>query len=244
MADTYALHTQKYEAHIGRLMKRRAREAGLPSARMEGGRHGAAMRLETEEEKARWYRAVAALLIEDIAFLEVAERIRPLQLCEAERIWIFRRAMRLARRINGAGLAAGIARCYAQADTLNLEGFVRFRAQGLCRAWEQCIREAAEELLLEHEYRKLVKLLAGFVREQEPRIKNLYLVLHPNGGCTLTDDHNARINYASCTEDGILSVLVGLAPEHITVYDLSGGRSATIADVLCRVFRDRVKYYK
>ena len=41
-----------------------------------------------------------------------------------------------------------------------------------------------------------------------------------------------------------MSVLVGLAPESITVYDLSGGRCASLFDNLQRVFEGRVRFFK
>ena len=68
--------------------------------------------------------------------------------------------------------------------------------------------------------------------------------MNPDGSCTLTDDRDSRIDYDRCTGDGVMSVLVGLSPERITVYDLSGGVSAGLAETLVRVFEDRVRVYK
>ena len=53
-----------------------------------------------------------------------------------------------------------------------------------------------------------------------------------------------RIDYEQCSEEGIMSVLVGLSPDRITVYDLSGGRSAELYDNLIRVFDDRVRFFR
>ena len=101
----------------------------------------------------------------------------------------------------------------------------------------------AEELLLHEEYWELMHVLSAFVQLRSPQVRDVYIVLNPDGSCTMTDDQDSRIDYARCTGDGVMSVLVGLAPERITVYDLSGGLAQDLADTLKRVFEDRVRIY-
>ena len=63
------------------------------------------------------------------------------------------------------------------------------------------------------------------------------------GSCTLTDESDACIEYVDCSEEGILSLLVGMAPSRLTVYDLSGGSSG-LAETIARVFSGRVRIYR
>ncbi len=238
-----AIHTLKYEADIGRLIKKRLR-AEPAKNRLQLEKSAARMYADDVESEELWFEAVALLLQRDIAYLELADRVNALPFRCAEKGWILRKAARLLRSMPEGAVQEELRRFYKENDDLNLEGFILFRAVQLQRAWEACIRQAAEELLLQTEYMKLVGLLSSFIHLQEPRMENIYIVLHPDGGCTLTDDYDARIHYTSGSEDGIISILISLAPAHITVYDLSGGRSATLAQVLLRIFEDKVKYFK
>ena len=230
-----AIHTQKYEVDLGRLMQKRLCALYSPFSELKENKSSAALYTKSKADELLWCKAAADMIQYDIAYLELAERARALPLTMSEKTWILKKAAQLSRRITDASISGEIQRFYENAENLNVEGFIIFRAPRLQSAWDGCIREAAEELLLETEYMELIGVLSGFVRMQEPRVKNIYIVLHPDGGCTLTDDRDARINYANCAEDGIISVLVSLAPEHITVYDLSGGKSTTLTDVLLRV---------
>ncbi len=239
-----AVQTQIYEADIGRLIKKRLSSLQAYNKLVKADKSSALMKVACREDERIWIKAVASLIHRDIACLELAERVNALPLTVSEKKWILRKAMQLSKSGSELLIEEGLESFYKDEDRLNLEGFVRFRLPEMRESWESCIRQATEELLLKSEYMKLVGVLAKFVHMQKPRVKNIYLVLHPDGGCTLTDDKNVRVNYASCNEEGIISVLIGLSPEHITVYDLSGGRAETLADVLLRVFDDRVKYFK
>lgn len=191
-----------------------------------------------------WISAVSGLLLYDLSHWELAMRVDALPLKLREKQWILPKAVKLSRAVEKCNIESALTSFFSEKDELNLEGFVRFRMQNVQLAWDACVRQAAEELLLEMEYRKLIGILTAFVRIQKPQIDCVYIILNPDGSCTLTDDMDMRVRYAHDMGDGVVSLLVGLAPERITVYDLSGGRSDMLTDILLRVFEDRVKYFK
>ena len=132
-------------------------------------------------------------------------------------------------------------------DRLNLEGFLRFRMRETLRAFELYALSAAEELMLQTEYLELLRVLSVLVRLQQPRIREVSLILHADGSCTITDDTDARIECEGCgTAAGneLVNLLVALAPARIIVYDLSCGRCAELSQMLLQVFEDRVSFFR
>ncbi|MDD4074634.1 MAG: sporulation protein YtxC [Eubacteriales bacterium] len=239
-----AVRTQQYEADIGKLMRRRlAAEEHEPQI-LSSDKKSIEIRLKKPAHTESWLSAVSGLLLYDLSHLELAVRIDALPVNLREKQWILSKAAKLSRGLEKRAVQGELAAFFTETDALNLEGFVRFRMQNVQLAWDACVRQATEELLLEKEYRKLIGILSAFVRMQKPRIDCIYIILNPDGSCTLTDDMDMRVRYACDKGDGVVSLLVGLAPERITVYDLSGGRSDMLTDVLLRVFEDRVKYFK
>ena len=94
------------------------------------------------------------------------------------------------------------------------------------------------------EYLELMATLASFARMQQPRTKEVCLVLNADGSCTLTGAGGARINCDNTGREGLISILLGLAPEEIIVYDLSCGRGTLLCEVVSRVFRERVRLFR
>lgn len=90
---------------------------------------------------------------------------------------------------------------------------------------------------------QFMDVLSEYVRSQPPKIRYISVILHPDGSCTLTDDSDSRIDCASCSDDSVLSLLISLAPERITVYDLSGNSDSLLSEALMRVFVDRVHFF-
>ena len=66
------------------------------------------------------------------------------------------------------------------------------------------VMRAAEELLLHEEYWELMHVLSAFVQLRSPQVRDVYIVLNPDGSCTMTDDQDSRIDYARCTGDVIV----------------------------------------
>ena len=115
-----------------------------------------------------------------------------------------------------------------------------FRMRAALADWQLCVERAAADQMLCREYTELMELLRSVA---PPRLGEVSVCLHPDGSCTLTDDSDACIEYVDCSEDGILSLLVGMSPSRLTVYDLSGG-SSRLPETIARVFAGRVRIYR
>lgn len=252
MVHLCSVGTLEYNADIGKLALRRLAaeypEGAGVADRLEAGKDFARFSLSQEGDLERWCKAIRGLLLRDVSHFELARMVNELPLGLEEKRRILPEAVKLSRACPESAGADGVLRdimaFYAEEDQLNLEGFMRFRMRDVLRDWEICVMRAAEELLLEAEYYELMQVLAAFVQLRPPQVRDVYIILNPDGSCTLTDDRDSRIDYDRCTGDGVMSVLVGLSPERITVYDLSGGVSAGLAETLVRVFEDRVRVYK
>ncbi len=238
--------TYEYDADIPRLIKRRLKRLGVSLNLREGeGKKTAAAQLETETDMDAWCAAVAEVLLYDIAHFELARLVNDLPISLEQKKLALPEAIKSARGVGTPqALKREIAQHYEENESLILEGYVRFRMKDVQKAWEFTVVRAVEEILINNEYLELMSVLSAFVQLQTPRIKDVSVILNPDGSCTLTDDMNSRVDYEKCTGDGVVSILVGLAPERITVYDLSGGKNTMLAEILIRVFEDRVRFFK
>lgn len=241
---TYSIGTEKYEADIGWLLRRRLEKLGC-SIVSEGDKVSASAEISGAVQMDEWCAAVAELLLMDLAQFEIAYMVNELPISLEDKKAVLPEAIRLARRSAGIGaVQSALVEYFSENSHLQLEGYMGFRMKEYRREWERCVLKAADELLLDAEYMELMRVVAAFVKLRSPRAGDIYLILNPDGSCTFTDDKDIRIDYEQCTGDGIMSVLVGLAPESITVYDLSGGRCASLFENLKRVFEGRVRFFK
>lgn len=238
--------TYEYEADIPRLIKRRLKKQGVSlSLRESESKKTASAQLETDADMDAWCAAIAEVLLYDIAHFELARLVNDLPISLEQKKLALPEAIKSARSVGTPQLLKReIAQHYEETESLILEGYVRFRMKDVEKAWEFTVVRAVEEILINNEYLELMSVLSAFVQLQTPRIKDVSVILNPDGSCTLTDDMNSRVDYDKCTDDGVVSILVGLAPERITVYDLSGGKNTMLAEVLIRVFEDRVRFFK
>ena len=131
----------------------------------------------------------------------------------------------------------------AEEGKLNLEGFLRFRMRPTLLFWRLCVEEAFSGLLLEKEYGEAAELLRLLLDERPPRCPSLRLCLHGDGLCSLSDGEELRMEYVDESGEGILSLLIGMAPARLIVYDLSGGARRELVHALTEIFSGRVCLY-
>lgn len=263
--QTVSISTLEYEIDVAALLLRRLRRAqgGAEIAVIpaESGQE-AQVRLRNEAERDALCEALAALLLQDAANFELARIVNDMPLTLEEKQRVLPEAIKLAREVAAGRTEADAALADALDaqrvrqmlrahfdgnDRLNLEGFLRFRMREALRAFELYAFSAAEELMLQTEYLELLRVLSVLVRLQQPRIREVSLILHADGSCTITDDTDARIECEGCgTAAGneLVNLLVALAPARIIVYDLSCGRCAELSQMLLQVFEDRVSFFR
>lgn len=186
--------------------------------------------------------ALAMLILHDISQMELAAITDKLSLSLVEKQEVLTDSIRCAHRIEKPNaLSRRIKNYLEEQSTLHLSGFVRFRIPEVVSTWKLCVEGALEELLLEKEYMELMGVLRAFVQVKPARVREISLLLHPDGSCTLTDDSDTRIDYEHCDPDKLVSVLVELAPEKLTVYDLRSDCNGSLTNILLNVFADRIR---
>lgn len=242
-----SVSTQEYDVDIRRLLERRLNQTQCHLGLYLNPGDENIARAELADEKAldAWCSAVAELLVRDLSHFELARLVNDLPLSLLEKQQVLPEAIKNSRSSEQRfGVKRALLDHFADHENLVLEGFMRFRMQDALSFWALCIDRVAEEMQLEAEYSELMRILGAFAELQSPKIKEVSLCVNPDGSYTLTDDSDVRIDYEARARDGVIDVLVGLAPERITVYDLSGGKNDRFNETLSKVFAGRIKIYR
>lgn len=263
--QTVSVNTLEYEIDVAALLKRRLLQVkgGAAVAAVSGKDvRTAQISLRSEEEREALCQALGLVLLKDAANFELARMVEHMPLPLGEKQQVLAEAVHVAHQAaeesgaDGADPATDVRHVgrllrehFDRNDHLNLEGFFRFRMQDTLRAFEIYALCAVEELLLQREYMELLHMLSGLVRMQQPRLREVSLILHADGSCTITDDTDARIECEGCgaaagAENEVINLLVALAPARIVVYDLSCGRWGELSEALLQVFEDRVSFFR
>jgi len=197
-----------------------------------------------EEQLEKVCCALSLLLHKDLVHYELAKAVDRLPLSLVEKQAVLGDALPIAKGLQGLLATERLLRSYVgRGVRLNLYGFIRFRLQETRDGWLQAVERAVQERQLRKEYLSLMDILRGFAGIQPCRMGEVSLCLHEDGSCTLTDPSDARIDYAPCSAERMVSILLGIAPSRLIVYDLSGGRRKTLMDAISRVFAGRVQFY-
>lgn len=240
----YAIETQKYDADIGKLLKRRLTQSGCSCSLAESP-DGVTVTLPDEEGISRLAEALTMLLCRDLQYFELAHYTDALPLALAQKQAVLTGTLQWARENERPErVLRGLCEYLKHERILNLEGYLQFRMQDCLQEWQDGVERAAAEQLLRSEYNELMSALSAMVAFERPRIGELSLCINPDGSCTLTDDSDARIEYMDCSDDGIVSLLIGMAPTFLTVYDLSGGAGKSLTDAIRSVFAGRVRVFR
>ncbi|MDO4572760.1 MAG: sporulation protein YtxC [Clostridia bacterium] len=238
---TYRIFSNKYDIALDRLLTRRLEESGCIYA-LAAAEDGVSVTIRTRASMMALAEALINLICRDLIYFELARRVDELPLMLREKQQVLRDALAEARALEPPeGAREAMLRYLAEAESLNLEGYILFRLRPQLERWDRCLEQAAAEQMLRREY---AALLGVIVQRQPPRMRELCICLNADGSCTLSDDSDALLEYIDCSDDGILSLLVGMAPARLTVYDLSGGRMRALADAIMEAFEGRVRLYR
>lgn len=240
----FEITTEKYDVDLAELAGRRL--LTYPNAfTVLPADGGARVTIEGDDAMQLAAAATAAILLKDLIYFELAGMADALPLELNDKQHVLTEALRAAR--DGAherSTRGQLMDYYSEYASLNLEGFLQFRMRRQRDEWQEIVDRIAEERLMSREYAELLGVLGAFASMQQPRMEEISICINPDGSCTLTDDTNARIEYVDCSEDGIVGLLVSMAPAKLTVYDLSNGHGQKIADAIARVFSGRVRVYR
>ncbi len=136
-----------------------------------------------------------------------------------------------------------------------IEGFIKFRLREYLDELTKVAEKAADDFMLEKEYREFVRLLKYFVDIQEPRLEVVQVLVMPSGMFKLLDETNRNINSEYLDgfivelgeselnyEDLLISALITIAPTTVILHCSEQDVLTNSLDTIVSVFGDRVHY--
>ncbi len=241
--SSWIIQTMEYDVDLEGLLGERLREGGAPYV-LSAAAGGVGVRMEGRQGLLALARALGTVLVHDLVTFEVAVMADETPLPLSDRRQVLRRAVDAARkREDTSETVQQLDRYLREEGKLCLEGFLRFRMRSTLLFWRLCVEEAFSGLLLEKEYTEAAGVLRLLLNERPPRCGSLRLCLHGDGLCSLSDGAELSMEYVDETGEGILSLLVGMAPARLIVYDLSGGARRELVRALTEIFSGRVCLY-
>ncbi len=146
---------------------------------------------------------------------------------------------------------------YLKEDTTMLiDGFVAFRLKEYEALLARLAEQLVEQYVARKEYEEFVGLLKYFVNIQQPRPRLVHVTVCQSGGYTISDEQGEDIT-ARCFadflegelmlteeayDDLLISVLITLAPEQITVHNRPAIRNHELFTTISQVFDGKITY--
>ena len=241
--SSWIIQTMEYDMDLEQLLDARLREIGAPYA-LSTALGGVGVRMEGRQGLTALAKAVGRVLVHDLMPFEVAAMADEMPLNREDRQQILHRAADAARQRTDPEEAEGELIGYLREEgKLCLEGYLRFRMRSTLLFWRLCVEDAFSGLLLEKEYGEAADVLRLLLNARPPRCPSLRLCLHGDGLCSLSDGGELRMEYVDESGEGIISLLIGMAPARLIVYDLSGGARRELVHALTEIFSGRVCLY-
>ena len=241
--SSWIIQTMEYDVDLEARLHARLREGGAPYA-LSAAWGGVGVNMEGRQGLRALSQALGKVLIHDLAPFEMAAMADETPLPRDDRQQVLDRAVTAARKREDLSETAARLASYLQEESkLCLEGFLRFRMPETLLFWRLCVEEAFSQLLLEKEYGEAADVLRLLLNARPPRCPSLRLCLHGDGLCSLTDGEELRMEYVDESGEGIISLLIGMAPARLFVYDLSGGSRKELVHALTEIFSGRVCLY-
>ncbi len=134
-----------------------------------------------------------------------------------------------------------------EAESVMLEGFMRFRMKDYLETWEKELALCVEEYIRKREYVEFVEILRLFVKIRIPRVRQVHICVDGNGQYMLLDDRLCLLKSQYSGEsmdrdDALLSALVNMAPLSIVVHNKDRFFDARIIETIKDVFGQRVEF--
>ena len=240
----YEILTFEYDLPLLKLLNRRMSEQDCAYA-IEAVADGVVLKIRGEHPENAAAQALLGVLGRDLRYFALAEYTDALPLSLSEKQTVLTEALKSASCSEERRVLREKLLIYLGTNrTLVLEGFLHFRMQEFLMLWELCVEQAAAHVLMQKEYSELIDTLRRFVDGRRSRVGFLSVCIHADGTITLSDDNDVHIEYVDCAPDGILNLLVNMAPGRLNVYDLSGQEKNRLTEAILQVFGNRVKLYR
>ncbi|MBE7021899.1 MAG: putative sporulation protein YtxC [Ruminococcaceae bacterium] len=145
---------------------------------------------------------------------------------------------------------------FKEESLMLIEGFVTFRLKEYEALLAELTERLVEAYIAQREYEEFIELLKYFVNIQQPRPALVHVCVRPEGGYTILDEKNADITSRCFSDfvegelllteeaydDLLISVLITLAPEKISVHGGEAIKNRELFTTITRVFEDKVSY--
>ncbi len=138
-------------------------------------------------------------------------------------------------------------------DTINIDGFVKFRLKGYQEDINELLDKVIEEYMMEKEYKEFIKLLKYFVNIQEPKIDLLNILVDKKGKYHFYDKNNQIIDDKYIKElvddlmdsdlnydDLLISSLITIAPTKINIHNAGNIKNTEILETIKNIFDKRI----
>lgn len=133
-----------------------------------------------------------------------------------------------------------------EADTIVLEGFMRFRMRDYLRLWDNELQAHIRRFIRKKEYAEFVEILRLFISIRIPREKTIHLCVDGRGDYFLLNEKMYMLhpgkNRPADKDDALLSELVNLAPYHIIVHNKERFEDERMLETIKDVFGKRVEF--
>ena len=242
----FSVLTNEFEVCIKPLIERRLASCGFASVPVrQNGADGRSVTvgIESREELSGLAQALTQVMLLDLRHFIIADMVEelPFSLRDKERILI----RVLDSSSDGAGCekaAIKLEEYLRENRMLIFEGYLHFRLRDEIESWSVLVDAAAEEQLVCDEFAELAESL-GLLPARSFGAREVTVILNPDGSCTLSgqkeDSGEFRIDCAPGNDEGVLSLLRGLAPGKLSVYDFSFGRCGELQRGIERLFGEK-----
>lgn len=134
-----------------------------------------------------------------------------------------------------------------EADTMILEGFMRFRMKDYLDTWATELSSCVTDYVRKKEYAEFVEILRLFINVRIPRTRKVHIGVDENGKYILLDEKRCvlRCSFVGKNvneDDALLSVLVNVAPLRIVVHKKDLFSDKRILETIKDVFGQRVEF--
>ena len=139
---------------------------------------------------------------------------------------------------------------------LNLHGFIHFRLRTWLEFLRKTVDRAVDDFLWEKEYQEFIQLLKYFMTLQEPKIKQVHVILDETGRARLLNQYYRPIeqdqqniqwdvcNSVSDVENQLVSMLVSVVPHRVVLHKQIYSLYPKAVEALKHVFESRVTLCK
>ena len=250
----YSVISLDYGAELACLLTKRLTAAGVKHG--DGEEPFSIKAIVDKRTEKAFYRAAAEHTVIDLlpfelkrltGLIPVSSRAKPELLLRAAEIAQGSGAVEKGRAYEDDVLCAEkkLKEHFKENSVLITEGLLRFGLPVVMEKWAMAVDRACEELFFENEYFELLTLM-GMVNDIiEPELsrREVSLMLFPDETYTVADDIGRRIEGCRISPACIVSVIISLSPDRLTVYDMTGGNSKKLIRTIGRVFGNRAKIY-